>query len=88
MFDLSTENNSDEIPVNVISENEIEINDSSEELESSQTSDEICWARRCVAPARSPRPPRLERQWAPRASAATDHHCRAGRRSFAFRRGP
>jgi len=40
VFDLSTENNSDEIPVNVISENEIEINDSSEELESSQTSDE------------------------------------------------
>ena len=40
MFDLSTKKNSDEIPVNVISENEIEINDSSEELESSQTSDE------------------------------------------------
>jgi len=40
VFDLSTKKNSDEIPVNVISENEIEINDSSEELESSQTSDE------------------------------------------------
>lgn len=40
MFDLSTENNSDEIPVNVVSENEIEINDSSKKLESSQTSDE------------------------------------------------
>ena len=40
MFDLSTENNSDEIPVNVVSENEIEINDSSKELESSKTSDE------------------------------------------------
>ena len=40
MFDLPTENNSDEIPVNVVSENEIEINDSSKELESSQTSDE------------------------------------------------
>ncbi len=37
---MSTKKNSDEIPVNVISENEIEINDSSEELESSQTSDE------------------------------------------------
>jgi len=40
VFDLSTKKNSDEIPVNVISENEIEINDSSEELESSQKSDE------------------------------------------------
>jgi len=40
VFDLSTKKNSDEILVNVISENEIEINDSSEELESSQTSDE------------------------------------------------
>jgi len=40
VFDLSTKKNSDEIPVNVISENEIEINDSSEELEYSQTSDE------------------------------------------------
>ncbi len=37
---MSTKKNSDEIPVNVISENEIEINDSSEELESSQKSDE------------------------------------------------
>ena len=37
---MSTKKNSDEIPVNVISENEIEINDPSEELESSQTSDE------------------------------------------------
>ena len=31
MFDLSTENNSDEIPVDVVSENEPESNDSSEE---------------------------------------------------------
>ena len=38
MFDLSTENNSDEIPVNIISENETEIDDSSEESKSSQIS--------------------------------------------------
>jgi len=40
VFDLSPEKNSDEIPVNVVSENEIEINDSFKELESSKTSDE------------------------------------------------
>jgi molecular chaperone GrpE len=37
---LSTENNSDEIPVNVVSENEIETNTPSKELEYSQTSNE------------------------------------------------
>ena len=35
---MSTENNSDEIPINVISENEAEINDSFDESKSSQTS--------------------------------------------------
>ena len=35
---MSTENNSDEIPINVVSENETEINDSFEESKSSQTS--------------------------------------------------
>ena len=38
MFDLSTENNSDEIPVNVISENEPESDDPSEESKSTEIS--------------------------------------------------
>ncbi len=41
MFDLSTENNSDEIPVNVISENESESNDSSEESKPTTSIEEL-----------------------------------------------
>ena len=40
MFDLSTENNSDEIPINVISENELESDSSSEKSNSMEVNSE------------------------------------------------